>query len=217
MKKLLLVISFFTFAAAQAKEKKKTKTGTKHHTTTVFRKKKKKGKTVTLKPVYLAPNVDTISVSAGDSNNINHMLSVMEAELGKPYRRGAIGPDRFDCSGLVKYGFAHIGWILPRRATDIGQLGETITTETCVPGDLLFFSGRKRSKKNNKVISHVGCVYKVEDGKVFMIHSSDSGVNITDITNSTYYKERLIVAKRLFEIDTTATVNEVIEAATAAQ
>jgi cell wall-associated NlpC family hydrolase len=198
MKKLIVFISLFTLSTAQAKERKK-KEKTRHHIS-IFHKKKKK--VVSLPAAYLAPDVDTISISASDSNNINHMLSVLESELGKPYRRGAIGPDRFDCSGLIKYGFSHIGWILPRRATDIGQLGQTITTASCSPGDLLFFSGRRRSK--NKKISHVGCVYKVEDGKIFMIHSSDQGVNITDITNSRYYQERLIYAKRLFEADSTS-------------
>jgi cell wall-associated NlpC family hydrolase len=200
MKKLLIFISFFALTGVQAKDKK-NKQGTKKHHITLF-KKKKKSKKATLEAVYLAPNVDTISISASDSNNINHMLTVLESELGKPYRRGAIGPDKFDCSGLIKYGFSHIGWILPRRATDIGQLGETITPESCSPGDLLFFSGRRLSKKKSKQISHVGCVYKVEDGKIFMIHSSDQGVNITDITNSRYYQDRLIIAKRLFELDT---------------
>jgi cell wall-associated NlpC family hydrolase len=199
MKKLLIFISLLAITSVQAKEKK-NKQGTKHRIALFKKKKKTKTK---LTAVYLAPNVDTISVSAGDSSNINHMLSVLESELGKPYRRGAIGPDKFDCSGLIKYGFSHIGWILPRRATDIGQLGETITPETCSPGDLLFFSGRRLSKKRAKQISHVGCVYKVEDGKIFMIHSSDQGVNITDITTSKYYQQRLIVAKRLFEADTT--------------
>ena len=206
MKKLLIFISFLAITSVQAKEKKNKK-GTKHRIT-LFSKKKKSKKNTTLTAVYLAPNVDTISVSAGDSNNINHMLTVLESELGKPYRRGAIGPDRFDCSGLIKYGFSHIGWILPRRATDIGQLGETITPESCSPGDLLFFSGRRLSKKRSKQISHVGCVYKVEDGKIFMIHSSDQGVNITDITNSRYYQDRLIVAKRLFAWDTTSPIIE---------
>ncbi|SFE90740.1 NlpC/P60 family protein [Chitinophaga sp. CF118] len=209
MKKLLIFISFFAFAAVQAKEKKKAKTGTKHHIS-IFKKKKKGHKDTTLNPIYLAPNVDTISVSASDSNNINHMLTVLESELGKPYRRGAIGPERFDCSGLIKYGFSHIGWILPRRATDIGQLGETITTESCSPGDLLFFSGRRRSKSKSKRISHVGCVYKVEDGNIFMIHSSDQGVNITNITHSKYYQDRFIYAKRLFEADTTFTAPQVV-------
>lgn len=204
MKKLLIFISFFVITGVQAKEKKK-KQGTKHRIT-LFKKKKKSKKTSSLTAVYLAPNVDTISVSAGDSNNINHMLTVLESELGKPYRRGAIGPDKFDCSGLIKYGFSHIGWLLPRRATDIGQLGETITPESCSPGDLLFFSGRRLSKKRAKKISHVGCVYKVEDGKIFMIHSSDQGVNITDITNSKYYQQRLIYAKRLFQSDTSSIV-----------
>jgi cell wall-associated NlpC family hydrolase len=206
MKKLLIFISFFVLSANVEAKGKKNKKGTTKHRITLFKKKKKSRKTATLTAVYLAPNVDTISVSASDSNNINHMLSVLESELGKPYRRGAIGPDRFDCSGLIKYGFSHIGWILPRRATDIGQLGETITPETCSPGDLLFFSGRRRSKKKAKQISHVGCVYKVEDGKIFMIHSSDQGVNITDFTTSRYYQERLIVAKRLFEADTSSIV-----------
>jgi peptidoglycan DL-endopeptidase CwlO len=201
MKKLLIFISFLVITTSiEAKEKKNKRT---KHRITLLKKKKKSKKTAKLTAVYLAPNVDTISVSAGDSGNINHMLTVLEAELGKPYRRGAIGPDKFDCSGLIKYGFSHIGWILPRRATDIGQLGETITPESCSPGDLLFFSGRRLSKKRAKQISHVGCVYKVEDGKIFMIHSSDQGVNITDITNSKYYQQRLIVAKRLFEADTT--------------
>jgi cell wall-associated NlpC family hydrolase len=203
MKKLLIIISLFTLSATvQAKGKKKKGT-TKHHLS-LFHKKKKN--VVPLPAVYLAPDVDTISISASDSNNINHMLTVMEAELGKPYKRGAIGPDKFDCSGLIKYGFSHIGWLLPRRAMDIGLLGQTIEPESCTPGDLLFFSGRKRSKNKNRKISHVGCVYKVEDGKIFMIHSSDQGVNITDITHSRYYQDRLIYAKRLFEVDTTSSI-----------
>ena len=205
MKKLLILISFLVITSVQAKDKKNKQGAKTKHRITLF-KKKKKNKNSTLTAVYLAPNVDTISVSASDSNNINHMLTILESELGKPYRRGAIGPDRFDCSGLIKFGFSHIGWILPRRATDIGQLGETITPESCSPGDLLFFSGRRLSKRKAKKISHVGCVYKVEDGKIFMIHSSDQGVNITDFSTSKYYKDRLIIAKRLFQMDTTSIV-----------
>lgn len=205
MKKLLILISFLAITSSVQAKGKKNKKGTKH-SISLFKKKKKSKKSTTLTAVYLAPNVDTISVSASDSNNINHMLTVLESELGKPYRRGAIGPDRFDCSGFIKYGFSHIGWILPRTATDIGQLGETITPESCSPGDLLFFSGRRLSKKRAKKISHVGCVYKVEDGKIFMIHSSAQGVNITDFTHSRYYQDRLVIAKRLFQPDTNTIV-----------
>jgi len=108
MKKLLMLISLFAITTGVQAKEKKNKKGTKHHIS-LFKKKKKTKKTTPLTAVYLAPNVDTISVSASDSNNINHMLTVLESELGKPYRRGAIGPDRFDCSGLIKYGFSHIG------------------------------------------------------------------------------------------------------------
>ncbi len=49
-------------------------------------------------------------------------------------------------------------------------------------------------------------MYKVDNGKVLMIHSSNQGVNIVDITNSEYYKKRLIAAKKMIDVDSASTV-----------
>nr|WP_262903190.1 C40 family peptidase [Chitinophaga rhizophila] len=143
--------------------------------------------------------------TSGLRSNIKQLLAVLESELGKPYVRGAIGPMGFDCSGLIKFGFSFIGMTLPRTAADMSTIGNLITASDWSPGDLLFFTGRN-NKSKIKRIAHVGCVYKVDNGKVLMIHSSNQGVNIVDVTNSEYYKKRLIAAKRVIEVDSTNTV-----------
>lgn len=39
-----------------------------------------------------------------------------EAQLGKPYVWGVVGPDSFDCSGFTGYAYAAAGIALPRTA-----------------------------------------------------------------------------------------------------
>lgn len=148
-------------------------------------------------PTHLAYVPDSADLASVKQEEVRNLLLTLVSELGKPYIRGAIGPIGFDCSGLINYGFNAIGKTLPRTAASISVLGEVVSPENFSPGDLLFFTGRKNVK--GKKVGHVGMVYKVEDGKVMMIHSSNQGVNIVDITNSTYYKKRLVAAKRIFE------------------
>jgi cell wall-associated NlpC family hydrolase len=43
-------------------------------------------------------------------------------QVGKPYRRGATGPESFDCSGPVRWAYAHAGLALPApRASSGGR------------------------------------------------------------------------------------------------
>ena len=144
-------------------------------------------------PAYVPDSCDMVNIQQDDVRNL---LLTLVSELGKPYIRGAIGPIGFDCSGLINYGFNAIGMTLPRTAASIALLGQVVSPENFSPGDLLFFTGRRNVK--SKKVGHVGLVYKVEDGKVLMIHSSNQGVNIVDITNSSYYKKRLVAARRIF-------------------
>ena len=148
-------------------------------------------------PLHLAYVPDSADLASIKQQEVRNMLLTLVSELGKPYIRGAIGPIGFDCSGLINYGFNAIGMTLPRTAASISVLGEVVSPENFSPGDLLFFTGRRNVK--GKKVGQVGMVYKVEGGKVMMIHSSNQGVNIVDITNSTYYKKRLVAAKRIFE------------------
>lgn len=215
MKKLLpIIISVASIATAGAQVKKKpvkhapVKKHTAYHKKTTAHRPVAHKKVVTPPPppdsLYFPNSNITLNTydTSGLKSNIKQLLAVLESELGKPYIRGAIGPFAFDCSGLIKFGFSFIGMTLPRTAADMSTLGNLITPSDWSPGDLLFFAGRRNSKTNKRV-AHVGLVYKVDNGKVLMIHSSNQGVNIVDVTNSEYYKKRLIAAKRVIPVDST--------------
>ena len=61
------------------------------------------------------------------------------AQIGKPYRWGANGPDSFDCSGLTSYAWAAAGVSIPRssRAQYAGL--PHVGMEQLAPGDLVFY------------------------------------------------------------------------------
>lgn len=199
MKKLLLLLLTFCIisaASAQVRQKGKTAVASKKQTTTVKHTAKHTTARRTPARKKTVKHTPPVAIKADSTSNpvVDNLLTVLAKELGKPYRLGSNGPTGFDCSGLIKFAFSFIGVALPRTAADIGQLGEKIALNDLHPGDLLFFSGRKQSRS---CIGHVGCVYRVDSGKVYMIHSDEVGVNILDINNSEYYKKRLIYAKRV--------------------
>ena len=55
-----------------------------------------------------------------------------------PYVWGAGGPDRFDCSGLVKWAYAQAGVQLHRTTYDQIHDGLPIAAAQIRPGDLVF-------------------------------------------------------------------------------
>lgn len=64
-------------------------------------------------------------------------MRIVHAQLGKPYRWGAVGPYSFDCSGLMVYAYRHVGRYLPR--TTYGQLaGMRHKHKHLRVGDLVF-------------------------------------------------------------------------------
>jgi peptidoglycan DL-endopeptidase CwlO len=83
-------------------------------------------------------------------------------KLGKPYRWGAVGPNAFDCSGLVKWSFANAGKILPRTSRAMASVGVPVSRANLQPGDLVFFY---------TPISHVG-IY-IGNGQI--VHASRTG------------------------------------------
>lgn len=58
--------------------------------------------------------------------------------LGCPYVWGAAGPDRFDCSGLVKWAYEQSGIRLHRTTYDQINDGIAIPRSQIQPGDLVF-------------------------------------------------------------------------------
>ncbi|MCV7344530.1 C40 family peptidase [Mycolicibacterium rhodesiae] len=60
------------------------------------------------------------------------------SRLGCPYVWGATGPDRFDCSGLVKWAYAQAGVSLHRTTYDQINDGVPVPRSQVRPGDLVF-------------------------------------------------------------------------------
>jgi cell wall-associated NlpC family hydrolase len=87
------------------------------------------------------------------------------AQLGKPYRWGAAGPDSYDCSGLTSAAWRAAGVHLPHNAARQYDSIPHLSRGELRPGDLVFFYGR---------ISHVG----VYIGNGQMIHAPEYGENV---------------------------------------
>ncbi|CAL9600879.1 C40 family peptidase [Streptomyces sp. bgisy022] len=91
-------------------------------------------------------------------------LKVAAAKKGAPYRWGATGPNRFDCSGLTQYAFKKAGKKLPRTAAQQYNKTRHISAKNRKAGDLVFFhSGRN--------VYHVG----IYAGKGKLWHAPKTG------------------------------------------
>jgi cell wall-associated NlpC family hydrolase len=87
------------------------------------------------------------TVSAATSNSA---LYYARSKNGAPYRYGAAGPTRFDCSGLVMWAYARARKPIPRTTTLQYRATIRVARANRRPGDLVFFSSRARG------IYHVG-------------------------------------------------------------
>lgn len=105
----------------------------------------------TLGGIALAPQA-----SAATSLDVRAM-NVAKSKVGDPYRYGAAGPYRFDCSGLVYYSYKRLGKTLPRTAQSQYNHVHHISSRSRRPGDLVFFG-------STHGIYHVG-IY-VGSGKI---------------------------------------------------
>jgi cell wall-associated NlpC family hydrolase len=75
------------------------------------------------------------------------------AQLGDPYRWGAVGPDAFDCSGLTSSAYRAAGTAIPRVSRDQWNAGPHVDVANLLPGDLVFFADNTRDPST---IHHVG-------------------------------------------------------------
>lgn len=115
-----------------------------------------------------------------------------ENYLGTPYRYGGTTRSGFDCSGFVQQVFRDDGIQIPRTSKEQSTSGEKVNLKQVTPGDLLFFS------HGGSKIDHVGIVTRNDDKGLEMIHcSSSSGVIITEVTRSKYWRPKLKKARRI--------------------
>ncbi|WNV87251.1 C40 family peptidase [Umezawaea sp. Da 62-37] len=104
-------------------------------------------------PAVAAPPVGG---SAGDA------VRFALAQVGKPYVWGAVGPDSFDCSGLVMTAFARAGVSIPRTTYAQALVGTPVPRDQVRAGDLVLYYDE---------VSHVAMAI---DGAM-AVHASTAG------------------------------------------
>ncbi len=70
----------------------------------------------------------------------NKVIKAAKSKVKKgQYQRGAAGPNKFDCSGLMIWAFKKIGIKLPHSSRAMSKKGKKIAKKNLKPGDLVFF------------------------------------------------------------------------------
>ena len=89
-----------------------------------------------------AVNAAGYRIPADTPTLIAEVITFALAQLGKPHRYGATGPDTYDCSGLIQAAYESNGVQLPRTTFDQVDVGSPIySTDELQPGDLLCIPG----------------------------------------------------------------------------
>jgi cell wall-associated NlpC family hydrolase len=104
--------------------------------------------------------------------------------LGVPYRYGGSSPRTgFDCSGFVRYVYAHFGISLQHSSFADYWRGRRVGRWQMKPGDLVFFDGE----------GHVG----IYIGHSRFIHAPHTGTVVSISTMSGWYGARFDGARRI--------------------
>jgi len=93
------------------------------------------------RPATTVPPADssrTAPLPKGVSGNVAAVIRYAYAQIGKPYRWGATGPDAFDCSGFTMMAWAQAGVSLPHSSRAQIGIGRQVTRSELQPGDLIF-------------------------------------------------------------------------------
>ena len=135
---------------------------------------------------YKGKTPQNVSVGAGP----NRAMAVYAMRfLGTPYHYGGSSPSQgFDCSGLVQYSAKKtLNVNMPRRASEQGEYGKSISLSNAKAGDLLFFDVAGKN-------SHVG-IYL---GQTYFVHapSSNGSVRVEDYSLD-YWQKRFSGARRV--------------------
>ena len=146
-----------------------------------------------------APPVPSDSTPSGGggfhaSGDVDGIISVAEAQLGKGYALGDEGPNTFDCSGLVYYCLSQNGVSIGRYSSasyaKVDKWARVDSMNELQRGDLLFF----RDDKSDKV-SHVG-IY-IGGGKMIDA-SSNRGEVVKRSCTTDYWRTNFICARRIW-------------------
>lgn len=118
---------------------------------------------------------ELLGISAKSSGAVEAALS----KIGSPYGWGAIGPNEFDCSGLIYWAYQQMEMTVPRTSQAQMAGGTPVNKDQLQPGDVIgYYPGA----------THVGLY--IGDGKI--VHASDYGipVQVVSVDSAPFYGAR---------------------------
>ena len=119
-----------------------------------------------------APSVENLATSA--RKLADSQRRVVESALG-----ALSASDRFiDCSGFVQSVFAAAGRTVPRTVRELWSMGSPVPQRELRPGDLVFFSFRRRP------VDHVA-IY-AGGGRIVHVSSAAGGVQIAPLSDAPF-------------------------------
>lgn len=139
------------------------------------------------------PNKNILSdIKSNDKKSVEKLLDEAFKLLGIKYVWGAIGPDKFDCSGFVIYVVEKsLNIKLPRVSSDIASYKkDKLGMDDLQRGDLIFFDTLKKGR-----VSHVG-IY-IGDNKFIHASSGSKTKKVVISEFDGFYKKTFKWAIRL--------------------
>ncbi len=148
---------------------------------------------------YFKPdNVVPYAYLFQDENNLSLAVQIATEQAGKPYVWGAMGPDAFDCSGLVIYAYKQAGFQILGRPRTIDMYHESnnfksIPFESASPGDLILYDMDLKGITNHVAIlldKKLVRVGKVLKWQITMFHASTDEAALNEqITQKVYLED----------------------------
>jgi cell wall-associated NlpC family hydrolase len=131
--------------------------------------------------------------SQDDKTTGQEIVEYAKNFLGTSYVYGGDSPkEGFDCSGFVKYVYAHFGIGLERSSTDQSSQGVRVKKANLRVGDLVFFD----TNGGHNRINHVG-IY-IGNGKFIHASSPRYDVTITELSED-YYARSYMTSRRIIK------------------
>ena len=93
----------------------------------------------TVATVGTVPSHVSVPSAPAPSAGAAAAVAYAKAQLGKPYRYAAAGPDEFDCSGLTMMAWAQGGVSMPHYSGSQGDMFPRVPDDQLQPGDLVIY------------------------------------------------------------------------------